>query len=488
MCPADELLYGGSAGGGKSDLLLGLAITKHHNSVVFRRMYPQLDALVTRTQELLRGAGQANFNSSKMIWYKIPGNRRLEFGAAQYTQDVEKYQGRPHDLVGFDELTHFDEYQYLYLTGWARTIDPAQRVRIVSASNPPPSAEGYWVKRRWGPWLDKKHADPAKSGELRWYLTDKFGADTEVPGPRVDTFAALDEFARTGEYPLWMFARPEPTLVEGKLAYPMSRTFVPATLADNEFLMHDPLYISKLQTLPEPLKSQLLNGDWEAGSADDSYQVIPTDWIRKAQARWVLNRGKEPAPLVAVGVDVARGGADKTIIAALYGTRVELHKYPGVLTPDGPSVVGLLVPFAKPGVIIGIDVIGIGSSVYDFAREAFGGIATIRAVDFSGGTESRDESGILQMRNVRARAYWSLRERLDPTSGAEVELPDDPELVGDLTAPRYTVVNGKITIESKDHIHKRLGRSPDCGDAVAIVMLKQKGLTMGEWMAAEAKA
>ena len=92
------------------------------------------------------------------------------------------------------------------------------------------------------------------------------------------------------------------------------------------------------------------------------------------------------------------------------------------------------------------------------------------------------------MRNTRAWAYWSLREKLDPTSGVELELPDDPEVTADLSAARYKVVNGKITIEAKDDIRKRIGRSPDCGDAVVIAMLRQKGLTMGEWMAAEAKA
>ena len=487
LCPADELLYGGSAGGGKSDLLLGLAATKHHNSIIFRRMYPQLEALITRLHEVVGNAGGANFNSSKMIYYRVPGGRRIEFGAAQYTADVEKYQGRPHDLVAFDELTHFEEAQYLYLTGWARTTDPAQRVRVVSASNPPPTSDGYWVKVRWAPWLDDTHPDPAAPGELRWFVVGKDGTEREVGGPRVNTFTVLAEYETIGNY-LQAFERPEPLDVGGELVYPTSRTFIPASLADNEFLSHDSMYRSKLQALPEPLRSQLLNGDWNAGGGDDSYQVIPTNWIRKAQARWVLNREQARKPLVGVGVDVARGGSDKTIIAVVYGQRVELHKYPGVKTPDGPSVVALMVSYAQPGVIIGIDVIGIGSSAYDFAKEAFGGDAIVRAVDFSTGTEARDQSGVLAMRNTRAWAYWSLREKLDPTSGVELELPDDPELTADLSAARYKVVNGKITIEAKDDIRKRIGRSPDCGDAVVIALLRQKGLTMGEWMAAEAKA
>jgi hypothetical protein len=60
-----------------------------------------------------------------------------------------------------------------------------------------------------------------------------------------------------------------------------------------------------------------------------------------------------------------------------------------------------------------------------------------------------------------------MRELLDPTSGADLELPPDDLLIGDLTAPKWRVMSGgRIQVESKDDIRKRLGRSTDSGDAV----------------------
>ena len=165
---ADEVFYGGSAGGGKSDLLLGLALTAHRKAIIFRREYPQLKDLVMRSQEMLVNT-RANFNGQSMMWRDIPGGRTLEFGAVQHENDVNKYQGRAHDLKAFDEISAFTEYQYRFLIGWARTTEKNQRVRVICAGNPPTSAEGEWVIVRWGAWLDSQHPNPAKPGELRFY-------------------------------------------------------------------------------------------------------------------------------------------------------------------------------------------------------------------------------------------------------------------------------------------------------------------------------
>ena len=124
--PADEIFYGGAAGGGKTDLLLGLAVTQHRNSIIFRREYPQLSGLIQRSREVLSSTG-ARYNGMEKVWRDIPGGRRLEFGAVQYEKDKYKFQGRAHDLKGFDELPNFTKTQYEYLKGWARTAEPGQR-------------------------------------------------------------------------------------------------------------------------------------------------------------------------------------------------------------------------------------------------------------------------------------------------------------------------------------------------------------------------
>jgi hypothetical protein len=444
LTKADELFYGGAAGGGKTDLLLGLALRAHTRSIIFRREYPQLKAIIDRSRELIGDAGR--YNGQDNVW-RFDDGRILEFGAVQYDTDVRKYQGRPHDLKAFDELPNFTEFQYRFLIGWTRTTVPGQRTRVVSAGNPPTNAEGEWVIRRWGAWLDPQHHNPARPGELRWYAT--------VDGEEVERADNL------------------PFSFKGEEIRPKSRTFVPARLADNPFLMATD-YGAQLQAMPEPLRSQLLYGDFTAGTEDDPWQVIPTDWIRQAQARWTPER---PAlPMTAIGVDVARGGSDKTVLAPRYGHWFgPLQRHPGQSTPSGQAVAGLVIEaIAGEGsdVAIHVDVIGVGASSYDILAES--GDLRVIAVNFAEGSQATDRSGRLKMANRRAEAWWRMRESLDPVRGDGIALPPDTELLSDLCAPRWSVRTSGILVESKEDIKKRLGRSPDCGDAVVMANMEEQ--------------
>jgi len=432
---ADEVYYGGAAGGGKTDLLLGLAVTMHRKSIIFRREYAQLKDILLRSEEIL--ADVARFNAQANTWRGIPGDRLLEFGAVQYEKDKNKYKGRPHDFYGFDELPEFTEKQYRFLIGWARTTDPHQRVRVVNTGNPPTHAEGEWVIRYWGPWLDDQHPNPGQPGELRWFaVLDGESVEVESDAP----------FEHDGE-----------------LIRPRSRTFIPARLEDNPYLA-DTDYRTVLQSLPEPLRSQLLYGDFTVGQEDDPWQVIPTEWVRLAQKRW---KDKADVPMTALGVDVARGGDDQTVLAPRYGNWFgRLQKHPGSSTPDGPLVASLAVAAAKDGAVINVDVIGVGSSVYDTLASQ--GVNVV-PVNFSERSEATDKSGRLRFRNKRAEAYWRMREALDPDYGDDVSLPpDDNELLADLVSPHWKLTTSGIQVESKEDIIKRLARSPDCGDAIVL--------------------
>ena len=100
-----------------------------------------------------------------------------------------------------------------------------------------------------------------------------------------------------------------------------------------------------LNALPEPLRSQMLNGDFAAGMEDSPWQVIPTGWVDAAMARWKPRDAK--GEMSCVGVDVARGGRDETVIARRHGNWYdEPLGYPGAQTPDGPAVAGLVRAFA----------------------------------------------------------------------------------------------------------------------------------------------
>jgi hypothetical protein len=455
-CEADETYYGGGAGGGKTSLLIGLSVTAHQRSIIFRREFPQLRGILSECETLLAGRGR--FNSQANLW-RLDDGRRLEFGAVQYEGDVQKYQGRAHDFKGFDELPQFTERQYRFLIGWNRTVMAGQRCRVVGAGNPPTNTEGEWVIRRWAPWLDGQHPNPARPGELRYFAVID-GIDTEVEGPT-------------------------PFEHKGEVITPKSRTFIPAGVKDNPYLMQSG-YMAVLQAMPEPLRSQMLYGDFSVGVADDPWQVIPTEWVRAAQARWKDDaRPKDTKgralPMTALGVDVARGGGDKTVLARRFGTWfAPLEKHPGASTPDGPTVAALVAKALSDGGYANIDGIGVGASVYDHCRQQPGIRERVRSIIYSEAATERDRSKTLSFRNLRAYAYWSFREALDPKTGDSLALPPDPELLADLCAPKWSMSLSGVQVEAKEDIIKRIGRSPDSGDAVVLAaLIRKRGVFVG---------
>lgn len=444
FCAADVLLYGGQGGGGKTDLLAGTALTKHRRSLLLRYQYTDLGALIERTVEI--AGARKGLNSAPPAQFKYDG-RLIDFGAASTLEKAKTWQGNPHDLIGFDEACQFHEPVVRFLLGWNRAADESldkssdQRVRAILASNPPLAAEGEWVIGMFRPWLDVTHPNPAEPGELRWFITDPDGKDMEVEGP--DDAREFD----------------------GQVYVPMSRTFIPAALRDNPFLINTG-YQATLDAMPEPLRSAIRDGNFMAAREDSEWQVIPTQWILEANERWRQGRPENNA-MTALGLDIARGGRDETVLAPRYGLWFdEIVVVPGRQTPDGPSVVALAVQHLRDGACVNLDAIGIGSSVQDHIKAANIDHVPINSAERSN-RATRDGSFGFVTR--RSEMWWSLREALDPDYGLGIALPPDPALQADLTAPTYEVRAGdppKIYVESKEDIIKRLGRSPDRGDAV----------------------
>jgi hypothetical protein len=150
-----------------------------------------------------------------------------------------------------------------------------------------------------------------------------------------------------------------------------------------------------------------------------------------------------------------------------------LEKHAGSSTPNGPRVVSLIVSALKenPRALVNVDVIGVGAAVYDACKT----ISRMRVwgVNFAEKTDATDTSGRLRFANIRAFAYWSVRECLDPNRpiNERLILPPDPELLADLTAAKWELGISGVKVEPKEKIVERLGRSPDCGDAVALAAL-----------------
>lgn len=426
--PAFETLYGGAAGGGKSDLLLGLARTQHNRSLLLRREFPDLErSLISRSLEFF--GDPTLYNATKHIW-NVDG-RRIEFGhmeqvgTPQVPKDEAQYASAPYDLIGFDQLEQFPEYAYIFMTSRARAINN-RHVRIVATANP---VGEYleWIIKHWAPWLDPTHPKKAKQGELRWYKRDDKGFEIETNKDDPDA---------------------------------VSRTYIPAGLADNPYLGDD--YRRQLNLLPEPLRSALLKGEWSAMMTDDAYQVIPRAWVKLAQNRWTEEA--PDLPLV-IGGDIAHGGEDQTVFAPRRGSWFDyLQKHSGHKTPTGSAACDLLELIIKDG-WANLDVIGVGASAYD---EAMRREMNVKAINFAESSSATDKSGKLHFLNKRAEFYWALRDALDPESGLDIALPPDPELEGDLCAPRWSSQTRGIKIEEKKEIKKRLGRSPDSGDAVVL--------------------
>jgi hypothetical protein len=252
---------GGEAGGGKTDLGVRLALTEHQRSLILRRINKDALKIVLRFEQIL--GTRDGYNGQLQRW-RFRG-RQVDIAGCEQESDKQRFKGDPHDLIVFDEGTDFLESQYRFIIGWNRSTDPKQRCRVLVTSNPPTTAEGLWVVKYWGPWLDKTHPNPAKPGELRWFTT-VHGVDQEVDGVG-------------------------PHIIDGEPVMARSRTFIRATLQDNPDLARTN-YSSVLASLPEELRRAYRDGDFSVGMKDADFQVIPTAWVLAAQERWKPDGGK----------------------------------------------------------------------------------------------------------------------------------------------------------------------------------------------------
>lgn len=441
--PADILLYGGQGGGGKSDLGLGLAYEEHHASLIMRRKYVDLGGLIERMEQI--HGSPKGFNKSPPPKLRKPDGGLVEFGAAQHKGDEQSWQGRPHDFLYLDEATQFLEAQVRFLLGWLRSTRDGQRVRAVLGTNPPVSAEGDWIVKMFRPWLDLTHPNPADQGELRYFVTAPDGEDLEVGGP-------------------------EPVQLPGadKPLIPMSRSFIPAALADNPFLI-DTGYQAKLDGLPEPLRSAVRDGNFMAARSDDEYQVIPTQWIIAAQARWKPDGWKDAA-MTACAIDIG-AGRDETVLTYRHdGWFGECQTVAGEQAKDPAHAAGLAIRWRKDGCPVVIDVGGGfgGASMLMFKENGI----DYAAFNGANASTAKTKDGQLSFVNKRAEAWWRMREELDPDQegGSAIALPPDPQLRADLAAPTWKMTTRGIQLESKDDIKARIGRSPDRGDSAVMCL------------------
>jgi hypothetical protein len=455
---ADVLLYGGQAGGGKSHLELGWGVNEADAGIIFRRELTQTDGLEADGKKIMGGDG---WNGSDHEWTQ-PDGRTLKLAGMREPDSWMAHAGRERDYMGYDEAGEFLEQQVASLFAWLRAR-PGKRTRVVLASNPPRTADGYWLLDWFGPWLDEEHPlYPTAPGELLWAvyigsnLADQPGQMIWVEGP--------------GEYK-----------INGEDYTARSYTFIPASLEDNPY-RNTPEYRAQLQNLPEPLRSQLLKGDFKAGLQDAAYQVIPSAWVRAAQARWkdkVPELEGQPIPMCSIGVDPSGGGQDDMVMAPRHdGWFAKLIKIPGKELPKdrlGTHGAGLVIKERRDGALPVIDLGGgYGNGIYEHLTTN-----DIECLGYKGaaGTTKRTKDQKFGFTNTRSAAYWSFREALDPDQpgGSPIELPPDKRLTAGLCAPTYQITPRGIQAEPKSKneggvkgVVERLGWSPNEADAVVM--------------------
>lgn len=444
-CLADELLYGGEAGGGKTDLLLGTAIQSHIKSLVLRRLNHEVTGLIERMEKIL-GHTRGLKRSAPAHWRLA--HRLIMFGGCQHPEDWQKYRGDPKDLIAFDEVTNFLEAQYRAIVAWNRSVVDGQRVRVIATCNPPDTPEGAWVIRYWGPWLDPNHPQPAADGELRWFTTID-GKDTQVDGPGPITLSDGS------------------TLVDkhGKPILPRSRTFIRAQLKDNPDLEASN-YSSVLHALPEHMRAGLAEGDFAYALRDSEHQTIPREWLELAFARWHESGRNSKMTVIAGDLAEAR---DRSVLQRRHGGWFDKQLVrPGRETPDGPTTAAWIITEMRNGCEVVIDMGGgYGASTRDHLRHQ----ARIEPTLYNGAASAeglRDRTGTHKFRNIRAAAIWSLREALDPTYGANIAICPDNELREEALAHKHFNGIGGIQIIEKEEIKELLGRSPDRFDALVM--------------------
>lgn len=437
--PAFEILYGGEPGGGKTDLVLGLARTQHKESILFRRTYPRLeDTLIKRSRRLFGSTGR--YNEQKHT-YVFSDGCEIKYRAMEHASQMYDFASAEFDFVDFDEVTEFEEEPYLFLFSRIRSSNPGQRCRIMCQSNPLGEGVG-WVRRRWRAWLDKNYPNPAKPGEIRYFRRDEHDADVECDASHPDA---------------------------------LSRTFIKAGLKDNIFISAEE-YRRRISAMKEPFRSAMLKGDWDAMVADGADQVIPAKWLRAAMDRW-KPRDILP-PFTCLGADPSRGGNDASCYAPRYANWwPEIKSVPGSETLDGASVIMQIMPYLKGGGFANLDVGGIGASPIDLARQQG---MNVNGINFAEGTDERDVSDNFGFVNLRALMHWRTREMLDPErvldEGEEPpEIFPDDELFADLIAPKFILKARGIQIEEKAEIKKRLGHSPNKGDAFVLTSILSRG-------------
>src|SRR5210317_431768 len=253
-----EVLYGGSAGGGKSYAMLADPLrymgVPAFAGLLLRHTTEELRELITKSQEMYPKIWPGiKWSERKMTW-TAPSGATLWLSYLDKDQDVTRYQGLAFSWIGFDELTQWaTPYSWNYMRSRLRTASADLPIYMRATTNPGGPGHG---------WVKKMFIDPSAYGKA---------------------FDATD--IETGE----VLKYPAGHSKAGKSLF--KRRFIPARLSDNPYLSDTGDYEAMLLSLPEQQRRQLLEGDWDIkeGAAFTEFDrrvhvvepfKIPPNWVK----------------------------------------------------------------------------------------------------------------------------------------------------------------------------------------------------------------
>ena len=218
--------------------------------------------------------------------------------------------------------------------------------------------------------------------------------------------------------------------------------------------------------------------------------LIPQQWIDLAVERWRRAGSQEPPAYEQriLGVDVAGMGRDSSCFCERKGNYVlplDCRNSGG--RADHMAVAGEVHARRRrePNLIVSIDTIGEGAGVYSRLEELGGDSRLLISCKYSAGAKIRDRdltdvTGQYRFANLRAYLFWAVRDWLDPKNDTGAMLPPDDQLAEEMSEVRWSFrSDGRVLIEKKDEIKKRLGRSPDRFDALANTFYPTHAVTGG---------
>jgi len=262
---AEIAFFGGGAGGGKSYALL-LEPLRHYNNPEFGAVIFRRNSTQVRNEGGLWHESLAIYSHlmghprQAFLEWRFPSGARVKFAHLENERSVYDYQGSQIAMIGYDELTHFTENQFVYMMSRNRsTCGVSPYIR--GTCNPDVNS---WV-RKWVDWYVDEHgfSIPERSGVIRWFI-------------------------RKDDVIQWADTRQELLDKFGSDELPKSFTFIPSKITDNKILMtKDPAYIANLKALSRVERERLLDGNWNVSATAGNFfrrewfeivDVVPSGW------------------------------------------------------------------------------------------------------------------------------------------------------------------------------------------------------------------